>query len=95
MIQDIKKGDMAKKELAVVDSTVKKYEAQTNMREAEKDLLMKKYVACQATNEEYSNIDALNQSTISSLKLNNTKLKRQRNGFAAFAAVCVIGLFIK
>ena len=95
MIQDIKKGDMAKKELAVVDSTVKKYEAQTSMREAEKDLLMKKYIACQATTNEYSSIDSLNQKTIQSLNLKNAKYKRQRNAFRIFAGICLIGILIK
>lgn len=92
MIKDLVEGDGAKQLVVMQDSTINDLNTKINFKTSELNTWEKKYRACEATSNEYANLDSLNQRTIQALKHDIKKVKRQRNATLAFLGAAIFGI---
>lgn len=94
LIQDVIHGDAAKQEIQILNQTLKKKDEYIAKQDTVITVYRKKVVMYEATMDQYTQVDSLNQKSISTLQLGNSRLKRQRNAFGFFAIASLVASFI-
>jgi len=92
MVQDIVIGDGAKKTVIEQDSIIREQKIIISHNDSIVRAWKNKYITCQSTVDEYTQMDIVNQSTINAWKRKYTKIKKQRNAIIAFAVVSIAGV---
>lgn len=95
MIKDLVDGDGAKKQVVEQDSLIQEQGKQLQLKDSMVVTYAKRDTVLQATINEYSNIEALNEKTIQSLNQKASKLKRQRNAFRIFCGILLLAIAVK
>lgn len=95
MIQDLIKGDNARKIVVQQDSLIMEKDKQLSIKDSVVMLYQAQDTVFKATTDEFAKIEAVHQRTIQSLQHKADKYRRQRNVFGAFTAALIIGLIVK
>lgn len=95
LIQDLIKGDNAKKVVVQQDSLIAEKDKQLTLKDSVVFYYQQKDTIFKATTEEFGKIEAVHARNIQSLQIKVDRYRRQRNVFAAFTAALLVGLIVK